>query len=415
MAPGHESLPASVLLQPQRSAHVQSPPCAMHDLQADKGIMLVCGLQSPDPPAEDAKGAGGACATAVGTPELPGDAEEAGGVPAAVVEMPELPEDVEEAGGAQATVIDMSEPPEDPEGPENMLTAETVDTGALEACTPTEAQYTARPVAQDFSQIGGINLDDPIAPVARLESSCTVISMANSPQLELQQTGIGDTYLNDVLNKSEAVLSMQHQLSHKSHDLGTHILHTVKANALCCLKPSGRLWQHQIISQFLPSIRVQQVSAGPGPYPQVVLLQTEPEALSHQSMSHLDSSPTKLSIPHIPTPKDNPVIPSPSIDHRATPISSGNDHHHRCELIARLNAQLVPHLFVCPEIPPYHIHIDAPLHWTCWVAEQCTLHPAHWLADDTLANAIIKVLTLYKSSISLLAPDHAQNEGECCT
>jgi hypothetical protein len=158
---------------------------------------------------------------------------------------------------------------------------------------------------------------------------------------------------------------------------------------------------------------VQQVPTGPGPYPQVVLLQMEPESFTHQSVSHLDSSPT-FSTPHVTMPKDNPVIPSLSIDHGATPVSSGNDHHHGHKLTARLNAWLVSHLFVCPEIPPYHIHIDMPLHRTCWVAEQCTLCPAHCLADDTQADTNIKALALCKSSILLPAPDHARNEGECC-
>jgi hypothetical protein len=140
------------------------------------------GLQSPnlDSP-EDGEGAGGVYATTVSMPEPPGDTEKAGGVPATVVEMPKPPEEVEEAGGAHAAIVSMPKPPEDPEGPKNMPTAKKVDTEALEAYTPTKAQYTACPVAQDFSQIGGINLEDPAVPVACLVSSCTAILMANSP------------------------------------------------------------------------------------------------------------------------------------------------------------------------------------------------------------------------------------------
>jgi hypothetical protein len=325
--PGHESLPASTLLQPQRSACVQNPPCIVHNLQANKGITPMCDLQSPDPPAEDAKGAGGAYATAVGVPKPPGDAEEAGGVLAAIVKMPKPPEEAEEAGGACATIADMPELPKDPEGPKHVLMAETVDTEALEASTPTEDKHTACPVAQVPSQPRSLNLDDLAVPVTCLASSCTVIPMEISPQFGFQQIGIGDIYSNDILKKSEAVLSMQHKFSHKSHDLGTCILCTVKVNVLH-VQPHGRLPHQQIQSHPCPFIRVQQVPTGPGPHPQVVLLQTEPEMFTHQSVSHLDSSPQIFLTPPILMHKDDPVVPSPSTGHRATPIPSGNNHHH---------------------------------------------------------------------------------------
>jgi Zinc knuckle len=408
--PRHESLPTSALLQLQQSACMWSPPCTKHNMQAHKGIAPMHSLQSPNSPAKDAEGAGGAQATAVGIPEPPGDTDEAGGAWGSIVNMPKPPEDAEESGGACATVVSMPEPPEDPEGLKNTLMAETVDAEALEAHTPTEDKHTACPVAQVPSQLRSVDLDNLAVPVACLASSCTVIPMEISPQFRFQQIGIGDVHLNDVLNKSEAVLSTQHQFSHKSHDLGTHILHPVKVNTLCGLKPSGHLWQQQIESQSFPFIRVQQVTTVPGPYPQVVLLQTEPELSSHQSTSHLDSSPAIFLTPHTLMPKDDLVIPSLSIGHRATQISSGNGIDHRHKPTARLT----PHPFACPEHPLYHIHIDAPLHWTCWVTDQCALCPARHLANDTPADTTIKALALCKSSISLSALDHAQNEGECC-
>jgi hypothetical protein len=158
------------------------------------------------------------------------------------------------------------------------------------------------------------------------------------------------------------------------------------------LKLHGHYWHQQIQSQFFHFIRVQQVPTGPGPYPQVVLLQTEPEMFTHQSASHLDLSPPIFSTPHILMHKDDPVVPSLSTDHGATPISSGINHHHGCKPTARLNARLIPHLLACPELSPYHAHINAPLHRTCWVVEQCALHPVHCLVNDTLADTTIKAV-----------------------
>jgi hypothetical protein len=252
---------------------MRSPPCAEYSLQADKGIAPVRGLQSPEPPGEGEE-AGGASATAVGTREPPGEGEEAGGAPATIVEMPrppedvdeaggvpatvvemsKLPEDVEEAGGARATVADMPELPEDPEGPKHALTAKTVDAEALEARTPAEAEHTAFPVAQVPSQSRSLDPDVATVPLAYLAPFCTVILMAISPWLELQQTGIGDVYLDDVLDKSKAALSTQLKFSHKSHDLGTHVLCMVKVNAQCGLQPHGCHWQQQTISETPSSI-----------------------------------------------------------------------------------------------------------------------------------------------------------------
>jgi hypothetical protein len=322
------------------------------------------------------------CPTAIDAPEPPGDVEEAGGVPAAAAETPEPHEDIEEAGGARAAVVSTPEQPEDPEGPENTLPAEEVDAKAFDARMPAEDKHAACPVAKVPSQPRSLDLDDPAVPVAYLASSFTAIPMEISPRLDSQQTGIGDVYLDDVLNKSEATLSTQHTFSHKSHDPGTRVHHPVKVSALHGLQPHGCHLQQQIKSAFLPSIRVQQVSAGPGPYPQIVLLQTEP--FTHQSTSHLDSS-QMFSIPHVPTHKDDPVVPSPSTGDGTTPIWSGNDPHHGREHTARL----APHPFACPDLPSYHAHID------------------------TLADTTTEALALRKSSISLPAQDHARNEGEC--
>jgi len=254
----------------------------------------------------------------------------------------------------------------------------------LEARTPAGAEHTACPVAQVPSQSRSLDPDDATVPLAYLAPFCTAILTAISPRLESQQTGIGDVYLDDVLDKRKAALSTQLKFSHKSHDPGTRVLCTATVNALCTLQPHGCHWQQQTISEIPSSIRVQQVPAGPGPYPQVVLLQTERErdTCTHQSTSHLDSNST---------------------------LST----HHGREPTARLYTRLASHLSACPELPPYHAHVDAPLHRTCWVAEQCALRRIHCPANDTPADATTEALALCKSSISLPAQDHARNEGEC--
>jgi hypothetical protein len=107
----------------------------------------MCGLQSPNFPAEDAKEAGGVCPTTVSMSELPGDAEEAEGVPTTVIETPEPHKDIEEAGGAHTTVVSTPKQPKDPEGPKNMLPAKEVDMEAFDTRMPAEDKHTACPVA----------------------------------------------------------------------------------------------------------------------------------------------------------------------------------------------------------------------------------------------------------------------------
>ena len=56
-------------------------------------------------------------------------------------------------------------------------------------------------LAQGFSQIGGVNYNNTYAPVAKLASSHTIITMANHLRLELHQVDIKGAYLNGVLNE----------------------------------------------------------------------------------------------------------------------------------------------------------------------------------------------------------------------
>ena len=120
--------------------------CPIQDLQSGEGITLarkgsprvIISLQKPDPIAEEGK-----------------EGKEAGGVWVVINGTPELLEDFEDL--------------------EHVLLTETTDAKALESCTLTKAKkdamgiiacFKARLVAQEFSQIGGIDYNDTCAPVA---------------------------------------------------------------------------------------------------------------------------------------------------------------------------------------------------------------------------------------------------------
>ena len=209
----------------------------------------------------------------------------------------------EEAGGVWAVINGTPELLEDFKGLEQVFTAETANTEALEPHTLAKAKrrpdwplwehaieeelvtlkaagtwrleeappganiigskwvfkakkdttgniacYKARLVAQGFSQIGGVNYDDTYTPVACLASSCAIIAMANRLGLELHQVDIKGAYLNGMLNEEE-VLYMQHPPGYKSHDVATCILRLVRT--LYSLKQSGRHWYQKLSSIFL--------------------------------------------------------------------------------------------------------------------------------------------------------------------
>ena len=110
------------------------------------------------------------------------------------------------------------------------------------------ARYKARPVAQGFSQIGGVDYDDTYVPVAKLASTCAIIAMANRLDMELHQVDIKGAYLNGVLNEDE-VLYMAHPPGYKVPGAGTRVLRLVKT--LYGLKQSGRRWYQKLRSIFL--------------------------------------------------------------------------------------------------------------------------------------------------------------------
>jgi len=110
------------------------------------------------------------------------------------------------------------------------------------------AHYEAHLVAQGFSQIGGVDYDDTYAPVAKLASTCVVITMANRLGMEMHQIDIKGAYLNSELNDNE-VLYMQHPPGYKAPDAGMRVLRLVKT--LYRLKQLGRCWYQKLSSVFL--------------------------------------------------------------------------------------------------------------------------------------------------------------------
>ena len=211
-------------------------------------------------------------------------------------------EEPEEAGGAWSAVDGIPELLEDFEGLEHAFTAETADAEALEPHTLTEAKcrldwarwvkvieeelatlnaagtwrleealpdtnvirskwvfkakkdtagnvacYKARLVTQGFSQIGGVDYNDTYVPVAKLASSCAIITMVNHLGLELHQVDIKGAYLNGVLNEDK-VLYVQHPPGYKAPGAGMCVLCLVKT--LYSLKQSGQCWYQGLTSIF---------------------------------------------------------------------------------------------------------------------------------------------------------------------
>jgi len=107
--------------------------------------------------------------------------------------------------------------------------------------------YKARLVAQGFSQISGVNYDDAYAPVAKLASTCAIITMANCLGFEMHQIDIKGAYLNGELQDNK-VLYMQHPPGYKSPNAGMCILCLVKTPYR--LKQSGRHWYQKLSSVF---------------------------------------------------------------------------------------------------------------------------------------------------------------------
>jgi len=70
-------------------------------------------------------------------------------------------------------------------------------------------RYKAKLVAQEFSQVLGVNYFDMFAPVARLASIRTVLAFAASENYETGQIDIKGAYLNGEFTKDEVIYMKQ--------------------------------------------------------------------------------------------------------------------------------------------------------------------------------------------------------------
>jgi len=123
-------------------------------------------------------------------------------------------------------------------------------------------RYKARLITQGFSQIGGVDYNNTYAPVAKLMSSRTIITMANHLGLILHQVDIKGAYLNGVLHDNE-ILYMKQPPGYAAPGLGTRVLRLQKA--LYGLKQAGRRW-YQTFTTFLSSLAFAQCSVNQAIY-----------------------------------------------------------------------------------------------------------------------------------------------------
>ena len=104
--------------------------------------------------------------------------------------------------------------------------------------------YKACLVTQGFSQIDGIDYDDTYAPIARLTSTRTILTLANRLDMELQQFDVKATYLNRELTGDE-VLFMHHPPGYNQGGTGRTVLCLQKV--LYGLKQVGHRWYQTLV------------------------------------------------------------------------------------------------------------------------------------------------------------------------
>jgi len=252
-------MPASQLPPLHHSSCTRKPSRLVCDLQSSEGV----GMHLPGSLAEESKEAGGVWSVKDGTPVL---LEDFDGLECALAT-----ETVDAEALEPCTLTKAKRRPDWPQWEkaiqEKLATLNTAGTWRLEEAPPgmnvigskwvfkakkdaagNIACYKARLVTQGFSQIGGVNYNNTYAPVAKLASSCAIITMANRLGMELHQVNIKGAYLNGVLNEDK-VLYMQHPPGYKVPGAGTYILCLVKT--LYGLKQSGRHWYQKLCSIFL--------------------------------------------------------------------------------------------------------------------------------------------------------------------
>jgi len=112
-------------------------------------------------------------------------------------------------------------------------------------------RYKAQLVAQGFSQVPGVDYFDTYAPVAKLPSIRTILSIATRLDMEMHQVDIKGAYLNGDLTSAE-VIYMKPPPGYAPDDLGKRVLRLKRT--LYGLKQSGRRWYQKLTAIFVDGL-----------------------------------------------------------------------------------------------------------------------------------------------------------------
>ena len=104
-------------------------------------------------------------------------------------------------------------------------------------------RYKARLVAQGFSQVPSVDYFNTYAPVVKLVSICTVLTLAAQYDYEIHQLNVKGTYLNGELTNDEVIYMHQAPGYTKS---GSEDQVLLLKKPLCGLKQSGCRWYHRL-------------------------------------------------------------------------------------------------------------------------------------------------------------------------
>ena len=107
-------------------------------------------------------------------------------------------------------------------------------------------------VAQGFSQVPGIDYFNMYAPVAKLASTCTVLTLATCLDLELHQINIKDAYLNGKLSDDKTIY--MHQLPGYTNPAFPHHVCCL-CKTLYGLKESGCHWYQKLAEILIMNLR----------------------------------------------------------------------------------------------------------------------------------------------------------------
>ncbi|QRW23987.1 Retrovirus-related Pol polyprotein from transposon TNT 1-94 [Rhizoctonia solani] len=113
-------------------------------------------------------------------------------------------------------------------------------------------RYKARLVAQGFSQQPGINFDKTFAPVVRLDSICSLVSLANNNNWDICQLDVNAAYLHAEVDKELYMRQIPY------FEDGTNRVLKLKCS-IYGLKQAGRMW-NKLYNTKLQSIGYRPVS-----------------------------------------------------------------------------------------------------------------------------------------------------------